>query len=104
MIDVTYYQDAVLEIIVSGQHIAREVYELRLTLFVQAANCYFNRKHEVLEPFPSCFFDTASNSRRHDELQACVTSIQELRAINVRVFIFKALAKRLNKIIFSNTE
>lgn len=104
MIDVTYYRDAVLQIIVSGQHIAREVYELRLTLFLQAANSYFNHKYEVLEPFPYCFFDTARNLRRLDELQACVTSIEELRAINVRVFIFNALAKRLNKVIFSNTE
>lgn len=87
-LDVTYYRDEVLKIIVNGQNIAREVYELRLTLFLRAAKCYFDRQYAVLEPFPSCFFDKRQKIRLYDELKVCISNIPDVRTIDVRIFHF----------------
>lgn len=100
MLDVTFYRDAVLEIVLSEKHIAREVYELRLTLFLRAASVYFNQMHKVLEPFPSCFFDRITKSRRYDELKLCLSGMPNIREINVRFNV--TLAKRITRRIFCN--
>lgn len=85
-VDVTFYRDSVLEIILSGKHFAREVCELRYSLFLRAANFYFgqaNGSSEVCEPFPHCFFDFPTKTRRYDELRDCIATILELSEITV---------------------
>lgn len=86
MLDVIFYRDVVLEIILGGKHIPREVYQLRFTLFLEAANAHFNRQCEVLEPFPPCFFEIPN--RKYDELRLCISSIPNLSTMNVRIFSF----------------
>lgn len=88
-VDVNFYRDAVLQIILSGKHIAREVCELRYNLFCRAAHFYFgeaNRSSEVCEPFPHCFFDFPTKTRRYDELSDCIANIPELSDITVSFF------------------
>lgn len=93
MLDLTF-RDGVLEIIVSGLHVPREVYELRFILFLRA---YFHQrkatlpdqpqyteKPDVLKPFPFCFYDTKQKQTLHDELERCILSIPNLKEINVR--------------------
>lgn len=84
--DVLENRQTVLEIILEGRHIPREVYELRYSLFLRAANHYFTKPtpRELLEPFPTCFYDFTTKTRRYDDLKACVQSIPSLNAINVR--------------------
>lgn len=86
MLDVTFYRDAVLEIVETGQHIAREVYELRYSLFLRAARHFYNNRSkisDVFEPFPHCFFDCVHKKRNYDELQASIESIPALSTIGV---------------------
>lgn len=99
MLDVMFYRDAILEIILWGQHIAREVCELRLELFLKAADCYYNTKNanrELLEPFPSCFFDSVTKERRYDELSLCISSLPNLDEIQVNIFFlnFSVISER----------
>lgn len=81
MLDLTFYKEAVLEIILCKQHIPREVYELRLSLFLRASHHYF----EVIKPFPSQFFDPITKTHRYDRLLACIATFPDLRKIDVRI-------------------
>ncbi|KAG4066013.1 hypothetical protein HA402_001260 [Bradysia odoriphaga] len=84
MDDVIINRQTVLEVVLEGLHIPREVYELRYYLFLRAANRYFNDggTSELLEPFPTCFYDFATKTRRYEALQASVTKIPKLSDIN----------------------
>lgn len=86
MLDINFYRDAVLEIL-GGKHIARGVCTLRLNLFCRAAQSFFEEENqtnrELLEPFPSCFFDCTSKQRRYDDLSDCIASIPPLNEIKV---------------------
>lgn len=85
--DVNFYRDAVLEIVLSGQHIAREVYELRCSLYLRAANYSYSQGTKksdlVFEPFPHCFFDFATKTRRYKELWECISNIPDLSSFSV---------------------
>lgn len=86
--DVVFFRDTVLEIILGGKHIEREVCELRYNLFLRAASFYFNQNKpncEVLEPFPNCFYDFAKKQRLYDELKLCISGIPYLSEMNVRI-------------------
>lgn len=89
MLDFLFYRDIVIETISDGQHIEREVYELRFDLFLRAADCFFNggqRISEILEPFPSCFYDVLTKTRQYDDLKSCISVIPRLCEINVSNF------------------
>ncbi len=89
MMDVEFYRDAVFEIVLNGLHIPREVCELRYHLFRRAAHVYFHlpeRNCEVIEPFPTCFFDFRTKLRRYDDLKLCIEKLPELSEINVSFF------------------
>ncbi|KAJ6649443.1 Protein mono-ADP-ribosyltransferase PARP16 [Pseudolycoriella hygida] len=78
----------VLEIVVDGLHVPREVYELRYSLFISAANRYFRKdenRSEVLEPFPTCFYDFTTKTRLNDSLKQCISSIPKLSEINYTI-------------------
>lgn len=105
MLDVTFYRDAVLEIVLGGHHITREVCELRLNLFIRAANHYFKTKNvkcEVLEPFPICFYDRVTKTRRYDDLQSCIQSIPTLSEIRVCVLSHKYFRCKGKTFIYRN--
>ncbi|KAG4069031.1 hypothetical protein HA402_008342 [Bradysia odoriphaga] len=73
----------VLEIVLYGLHIPPEVYKLRYDLFLKAAKFHFrcSTPSEVLEPFPNCFYDTETKTRRYDELKECVENISKSNII-----------------------
>ncbi|XP_037042483.1 protein mono-ADP-ribosyltransferase PARP16-like isoform X2 [Bradysia coprophila] len=86
MDDVIVNRQTVLEIVLDGLHIPREVYELRYCLFLRAANKYFYHagSRELLEPFPTCFYDFATKTRLYEALEASVAKIPKLKDINNR--------------------
>lgn len=88
VIDVDDYRLIVIEIIVHGKYVSKEVYELRLSLFIHAANCYFqsNYQNTCLEPFPSCFFDQDTKLRRYDDLEYYISTIPQLTDFSVSDF------------------
>lgn len=86
--DVLFYRDAVCEIILEGQHFSREVCALRYDLFIHAAKRFFNNKathFEVLEPFPHCFYDFATKTRRYKEFEECIATLPQLGDIDVSI-------------------
>lgn len=89
--DVIFWRDTVLEIILSGKHISPEVYQLRFNLFLRAASRCFSvgkENREVLEPFPYFFYDCVTKQRNYDELKSCILSIPQLSQITVRNWFF----------------
>lgn len=99
MADLADIRESVLEIVSGRLDIPREVYELRYNLFFRAATYYFNqqREHkkegdeencEVIEPFPSCFYDPRTKTRNYYELELCVSNIPTLCEIDVRFLLF----------------
>lgn len=99
MLDVSFYRDTVIDIIVCGLHIRREVYELRYTLFIRAVNFHTNGGDERphLHPFPYCFYENCTKLPRYDELRLCLANLPSLSQINVRIFlIFTLLGETMN--------
>lgn len=93
MDDVLVNRETVLEIVLKGLHIPREVYELRYSLFLRATRFYFSTKRtsEVLEPFPTCLYDFATKTRLYDDLENFVDEIPQLKDINVRTADFLSI-------------
>lgn len=86
--DGTFYRNVVLEMILRGLHVTREVCDLRFALFLQAAYYYLSSDEEdhLLQPFPYCFYDKSTKSHRYDELWICLSGLPSLGKINVRIF------------------
>lgn len=88
LLDAEDYRQIILEIVLSGKHVSHKVYKLRLLLFIRAANYYyFQKQNQCLEPFPSCFFDPVTKSRRYDDLRTHISNIPPLDAIQVKIFL-----------------
>lgn len=85
--DIMANRQTVLEIVLSGLHIPREVYELRYSLFLRAANRYYGtvNPRELIEPFPSCFYDISTKSRRYDDLRQCISQLPSLEQMKVKI-------------------
>jgi len=84
VVDSFDYRQIVLEIILQGHHVSKDVYELRLSLFIQAANYYFEHGGACLEPFPSCFFDQFTKTRKYNDLKKHILTIPPLTSDWVR--------------------
>lgn len=111
MLDVLYYRDMIIDIVVNERHIAPEVRDLRLNLFAVAAKYYYNRRiktpdnpqpgpSDVLEPFPSCFFDVVTKERRLEDLEACIKAIPELSSINVSTPAFMQINNLAKPLVY----
>lgn len=87
--DVDFYRDAVLEMVLVEGRIPREVSELRCYLFLRAANSIFGRSSEVLQPFPSCFYDFVTKEQQYDDLKQCIIEIPKFSEINVSFFFLQ---------------
>lgn len=104
--DIMANRQTVLEIVLSRLHIPREVYELRYSLFLRAANLYYRLTipRDLIEPFPSCFYDIPTRTRRYDDLKLCIESVPTLKEINVRIYFPDILVEpiTLNNCLFGD--
>jgi hypothetical protein len=73
----------VLEMLWDGKQVNRLMCELRLTLFVKAAEAHAERP-ECLIPFPSCFFDPKTKTKLFYDLIKHIDLIPKLDNIKVR--------------------
>ncbi|XP_037042482.1 protein mono-ADP-ribosyltransferase PARP16-like isoform X1 [Bradysia coprophila] len=81
MDDVIVNRQTVLEIVLDGLHIPLEVYELRYSLFLRAANHHFSKGSDFgqyIEPFPPCFYDSLTHTRLYDDLNTCSSTLPSL--------------------------
>lgn len=86
LLDAEDYRQIVLEIILSGKHVSEAVAKLRLLLFFRAANYYYSHNQtQCLEPFPSCFFASVTNTRMYDDLKTHICNIPQLDTIKVKI-------------------
>lgn len=88
LLDAEDYRQRILEIILSEKHVSRPVFELRFVLFIRAANYYYSHdQSQCLKPFPSCFFDPATNTLLYDDLRTHLLNIPQLDTIQVKIFL-----------------
>lgn len=83
MLDVLFYRDTVLEIILQGQHVSKHVAELRLSLFI-IATLVAETKPECLKPFPPCFYDNMTKTQNYSALLGHIGRIPDFKEFQVR--------------------
>lgn len=82
--DVTFYRESVLEIVLSGgENVSKHVADLRLSLFIRAAHVA-KRTPQCLKPFPPCFYDLMKAEQRYSDLIKHIGLIPKFNEFTVR--------------------